>query len=84
MCLLLWVWKREELSRRHALTPSTLRSMPNHLTPEEIAAEHGLERDDVLRFCVEHDVPVFKGRIDKTLFAAEWQAAKGELPKPDQ
>jgi hypothetical protein len=49
--------------------------MPNHLTPEEIADEHGIERDEVLRFCVEHDVPVFQGRIDKTLFAAEWKAA---------
>jgi len=58
--------------------------MPNHLTPEEIAAEHGLERDEVIRFCVEHDVPVFKGRIDKTLFAAEWQAAaKGEAASPE-
>jgi hypothetical protein len=52
--------------------------MPNHLTPEEIAAEHGIERDEVLRFCVEHDVPVFQGRIDKTLFAAEWSAAGKE------
>ncbi len=31
--------------------------MPNHLTPEEIAAEHGLDREQVIRFCVEHDVP---------------------------
>jgi hypothetical protein len=49
--------------------------VPNHLTPEEIAAEYGIERADVLRFCVEHDVPVFHGQIDKTLFAAEWKAA---------
>jgi len=47
----------------------------NHLTPEEIAEEHGLQREDVVRFCVEHDIPVFKGRIDKTLFAAEYEAA---------
>ena len=40
--------------------------------------------DEVIRFCVEHDVPVFKGRIDKTLFAAEWQAAaKGEAASPE-
>jgi hypothetical protein len=52
--------------------------MPNHLTPEEIAEQHGIERDEVLRFCVEHDVPVFQGRIDKTLFAAEWKAAGKE------
>jgi hypothetical protein len=52
--------------------------MPNHLTPEELAAEHAIERDEVLRFCVEHDVPVFQGRIDKTLFAAEWAKARNE------
>ncbi len=50
--------------------------MPNHLTPEEIAAEHGIEREDVLRFCIEHDVPIYHGQIDKTLFAAEWKAAQ--------
>ena len=52
--------------------------MPNHLTPEQIAAEHGIAREEVLRFCVEHDVPVFHGQIDRTLFAAEWTAAHGE------
>ena len=56
--------------------------MPNHLTPDEIANEHGLEREEVIRFCIEHDIPVFKGRIDKTLFAAEWHIAKNEPPKP--
>jgi hypothetical protein len=57
--------------------------MPNHLTPEEIAAEHGIEREEVIRFCVEHDVPVFQGRIDKTLFAAEWHVAKSRAAEAD-
>jgi hypothetical protein len=52
--------------------------MPNHLTPEEIAALHDIDRDEVVRFCVEHDVPVFQGRIDKSLFAAEWAKAQRE------
>lgn len=56
--------------------------MPNHLTPEEIAVEHGIEREVVIRFCIEHDVPVFHGQIDKTLFAAAWKAAEGQAPKP--
>ena len=58
--------------------------MSNHLTPEQIAAEHGIPRDEVVRFCVEHDVPVFHGRIDRTLFAAEWKAAQGSSAEPDQ
>jgi hypothetical protein len=58
--------------------------MSNHLTPEQIAAEHGIPREEVVRFCVEHDVPVFHGRIDRTLFAAEWKAAQGSSAEPDQ
>jgi hypothetical protein len=52
--------------------------MANHLTPEEIAAEYGLDREEVIRFCVEHGVPVFQGRIDKTLFAAEWEKSRAK------
>jgi hypothetical protein len=42
--------------------------MANHLTPSELAREAGLERRDVIIKCVELGVPIFNGRIDKTLF----------------
>jgi hypothetical protein len=42
--------------------------MPNHLTPSELARESGLERRDVIIKCVEMGVPIFNGKIDKTLF----------------
>ena len=42
--------------------------MPNHLTPTELARESGLERRDVITKCLELGVPIFNGRIDKTLF----------------
>jgi hypothetical protein len=42
--------------------------MANHLTPTELAREAGLERRDVISKCVELGVPIFNGRIDKTLF----------------
>jgi len=42
--------------------------MANHLTPSELARESGLERRDVIVKCVEWGVPIFNGRIDKTLF----------------
>ena len=62
--------------------------MSNHLSPDQIAVEHEITREDVIRFCVEHDVPVFHGQIDKTLFAAEWQAARSAAApgttEPDQ
>jgi hypothetical protein len=40
----------------------------NHLTPTELARESGLERRDVIAKCIELGVPIFNGRIDKTLF----------------
>ena len=42
--------------------------MANHLTPTELAREAGLERRVVISKCVELGVPIFNGRIDKTLF----------------
>jgi hypothetical protein len=44
--------------------------MANHLTPTELAREAGLGRREVLSKCLENGVPIFKGRIDKSLFLA--------------
>ena len=54
--------------------------MPNHLTPTELARESGLERRDVIVKCVELGVPIFNGRIDKTLFLSSLR----ELPTYQQ
>jgi hypothetical protein len=48
--------------------------MPNHLTPTELARESGLERRDVISKCMEMGVPIFQGRIDKTLFMTSLDA----------
>ena len=40
--------------------------MPNHLTPDELSKEVGIERDEVIRICVEEHVPIYQGKIDKT------------------
>jgi hypothetical protein len=42
--------------------------MPIHLTPTELAREAGLDRREVITKCMELGVPIFEGRIDKTLF----------------
>ena len=42
--------------------------MSIHLTPTELARESGLDRREVIRKCMEMGVPIFEGRIDKTLF----------------
>jgi hypothetical protein len=48
--------------------------MPNHLTPEELSKEMGMDRDQVIRLCLQEGVPIYQGKIDKTLFAAQLQA----------
>ena len=45
--------------------------MANHLTPEELSKELGLDRQEVIRVCVEEGVPIYQGKIDKYL----WQLA---------
>jgi hypothetical protein len=44
--------------------------MAIHLTPTELARESGLARREVISKCMELGVPIFQGRIDKTLFLA--------------
>lgn len=51
--------------------------MAIHLTPTELAREAGLERRDVIAKCMELGVPIFQGRIDKTLFLAHLQDPAG-------
>jgi hypothetical protein len=53
--------------------------MANHLTPTELARESGLERRDVICKCLELGVPIFNGRIDKTLFLTSLRESPGSL-----
>jgi hypothetical protein len=48
--------------------------MANHLTPEELAKETGIDREEVIRICIEEGVPIYHGKIDKTLFQASLEA----------
>jgi hypothetical protein len=54
--------------------------MANHLTPEELSKELGMDRDQVIKLCIEEGVPIYQGKIDKTLFQAQLQAV-GALPR---
>ncbi len=57
--------------------------MAIHLTPTELAREAGMERREVIRKCMEMGVPIFQGRIDKTLFlanVAEESAGRSAAP----
>lgn len=42
--------------------------MAHHLTPAELADQLQMERQEVIGKCVELGVPIYHGRIDRTLF----------------
>jgi len=42
--------------------------MAHHLTPAQLADEMQMERQEVIGKCVEMGVPIYHGRIDRTLF----------------
>lgn len=44
--------------------------MANHLTPTELADEMKMKRSEVIEKCLAMGVPIFQGRIDKTLFSS--------------
>ena len=50
--------------------------MAIHLTPTELAREAGMHRREVIVKCMELQVPIFQGRIDKTLFLCALREAQ--------
>ena len=55
--------------------------MAIHLTPTELARESGMHRREVITKCMELGVPIFQGRIDKTLFMSTLkQTARNKEP----
>ena len=56
--------------------------MANHLTPEELAQELGIERDAIIRLCIEEGVPIYHGKIDKHLFQVQLQASGLPVAQP--
>ena len=49
--------------------------MAIHLTPTELGREAGMHRREVIAKCMELGVPIFQGRIDKTLFMCSLKEA---------
>ncbi len=52
--------------------------MANHLTPTELAREVNMKRREVISKCMEMGVPIFNGRIDKTLFVSNLRRIQGQ------
>ena len=57
--------------------------MAIHLTPTELGREAGMHRREVIAKCMELGVPIFQGRIDKTLFMSSMTElqVKGQLAR---
>ncbi len=56
--------------------------MAIHLTPTELAEEVNMKRREVISKCMEMGVPIFNGRIDKTLFLSSMRLT--QQPKQPQ
>ena len=48
--------------------------MANHFTPEELAREFGMDTKDVVRLCLEESVPIYKGKVDRSLLTLVMKA----------
>ncbi len=51
--------------------------MAHHLTPAELADQLQMERQEVIGKCVELGVPIYHGRIDRTLFENSLRTISG-------
>ncbi|HEX3241704.1 MAG TPA: hypothetical protein VHQ97_01375 [Solirubrobacterales bacterium] len=58
--------------------------MANHLTPSELADEMHMKRQEVIGKCVEMGVPIFHGRIDKSLFEVSLKHALAIAPSAER
>lgn len=59
--------------------------MAHHLTPAELADQLQMERGEVIGKCVEMGVPIYHGRIDRTLFETSMRSimeSKATPPSP--
>jgi hypothetical protein len=56
--------------------------MANHLTPEELSKELGIDRQEVIRVCMQEGVPIYQGKIDKYLFQAHLAVSGAESAIP--
>jgi hypothetical protein len=53
-----------------------------HLTPTELADELHMKRRDVIEKCMQMGVPIFNGRIDKTLFMSSLKSIQQGNSQP--
>jgi hypothetical protein len=57
--------------------------MTNHVTPGELADQLQMDQQEVIGRCVELGIPIFHGRIDRTLFESTLRTASAAGDGPD-
>ena len=57
--------------------------MANHFTPEELAKEIGMETQGLIEFCLREGIPIYKGKIDRSLLAVVMKARGIAVPEPE-
>ena len=55
--------------------------MANHFTPEELAEELGAETREIIRFCLQEGIPIYKGKVDRSLLATVMKAQGVQFQK---
>lgn len=55
--------------------------MAVHLTPDELSESLGMSRQEVVKLCMQESVPIYQGRIDRTLFVESMNATGRRLPQ---
>jgi hypothetical protein len=55
--------------------------MANHLTPSELADQLQMDQQEVIGRCVAMGVPIFHGRIDRTLFESSLRSLGALKPR---
>lgn len=52
--------------------------MAHHFTPSELADQLQMKRQEVIGKCIEMGVPIYHGRIDKTLFESSLRSGSSQ------
>jgi hypothetical protein len=55
--------------------------MAQHFTPEELAREFGWEIRGLVQFCLEEGIPIYKGKIDRSLLLTVMRARGHQVPQ---
>jgi uncharacterized protein YuzE len=73
-------WRRGDVQRWYErIEPAAASERRAQLTPEELARELELDREEVIRITLQEGIPMYQGRIDRKLFLERLRAVDEQL-----